>query len=232
MLFATIDAISYILRVGKYGDNKKSPMGCGFHECISEEALTLLKPGDLIFLCTYNNLLAWVIMYFTSINITHVSLYVGNGEILHSTLSGVRQEKVEVLFGINSRLLPCHMTKLNLNQGNVTASSKKFVGMPYGWRTIFKKALLIVTARYKKFVNWKLTVDIVILLLFVGVVFKYLFHSLILFYTIPAYLIIIAINRILVRIKPVFINEDTILPYHFYNYVIPKLGGIFLLEKR
>ena len=49
---------------------------------------------------------SWLIMYLTSSEISHAAFYLGNREIAHATLSGVRVEPIESLLDPNSRILP------------------------------------------------------------------------------------------------------------------------------
>src|SRR5947199_398489 len=108
MFFALRDYLHYRHQSGRFTRHyKKSLMGAAFQRTLPANARRLLRPGDVLFIQTLDSFLAWLVMYLTKSEISHVVFYVGNDQIAHATLSGVVFEPVEALYRSNTRILPC-----------------------------------------------------------------------------------------------------------------------------
>lgn len=107
MIFAIADYLHYVRKKGRFSRHPHTSFMAGaFERSLSPQAIAMLRPGDLIFVETMDRPAAWLIMYLTSSEVSHLAMYVGNGEIIHATLDGVRADPITSLYG-NVRLLPC-----------------------------------------------------------------------------------------------------------------------------
>src|ERR1019366_7878143 len=99
---------AYRRRAGRYSrERSRGPMAFAFDRELPAKAIAALRPGDAIFLQSFDSWLSWAVMYMTNSEVSHAAMYLGNGLISHATLSGVVQEPIESLYGAHGRLLPC-----------------------------------------------------------------------------------------------------------------------------
>ena len=108
MLLALLDYRDYRNRKGRFSRNyKMSIMGGAFEGGLLPNCLDKLRPGDLLFIETFDSFLSWLVMYFTKSEISHVAFYLGQHRIAHATLAGVFIEPIEALYDTQTRILPC-----------------------------------------------------------------------------------------------------------------------------
>lgn len=113
MLFALWDYLLYRKRCGPYGNNSdKNAMAIGHTTRLPREVVEALDVGDIIFTQGLRSTTSWGVMYFSNADCDHCATYIGNGYIMHMTLSGSRVDKLNVLYG-QTRLLPVKMTFLD-----------------------------------------------------------------------------------------------------------------------
>jgi hypothetical protein len=107
MIFALADLLRYRCRLGQYGDDpSKNVLALGHTHHVAEETLKLLAPGDFVICQRMNSLLSWAIMYFGGrYAVDHVAVYIGDGKVLHQTLSGVKEHSIHTL-ARGARVLP------------------------------------------------------------------------------------------------------------------------------
>lgn len=164
MFFALTDYLAYRRRSGRYSrERSRSPMAFGFDGQLPPKAIAALRPGDAIFLQTFDSRLSWAVMYMTNSEVSHAAIYLGNGLIAHATLSGVVQEPIEALYGARSRLLPCIIKASDEQRAQLPLDAVSQLGKPYGWRIVFAKALRILFGRLWPFFRWTFVLDIAVL---------------------------------------------------------------------
>lgn len=114
MIFALADLLRYRCRLGQYGDDpRKNVLALGHTDHVAEETLKLLAPGDAILCQRMNSLLSWAIMYFGGrYAVDHVAVYIGDGKVIHQTLSGVKEHSIHTL-ARGARVLPFRLHGLD-----------------------------------------------------------------------------------------------------------------------
>lgn len=91
MIFMALDLLQYISRRGKYGQRQQDAgMQIAFSDRVPDEIIEQMNSGDMIFTQRLDSLLSWAMMYFTSSSIDHMAIYIGDGKVIHMTLSGER----------------------------------------------------------------------------------------------------------------------------------------------
>lgn len=107
MIFALVDLVRYRFRLQHYGDDpSKNILALGHTHRVAEETLEILEPGDIIICQRMDSLLSWAIMYFGGrYAVDHAAIYVGNGKVVHATLSGVKEHSIHAL-ARGARILP------------------------------------------------------------------------------------------------------------------------------
>jgi hypothetical protein len=164
MFIALIDYLAYRRRSGRYSrERSQSAMAFGFDRELPPKAIAALRPGDAIFLQTFDSWLSWAVMYMTKSEISHAAIYLGNGLIFHATLSGVVQESIESLYGARSRLLPCTIEASDEQRAKLRVYIASQLGRPYGWGIVFAKALRILFGRLWPLFRWTFVLDIAVL---------------------------------------------------------------------
>ena len=107
-------------------------MGGAFEGRLPENALRQLRPGDVLFVQTFNSFPAWVVMYLTKSEISHVASYLGDNRIAHSKpFSGVVIEPIEVLYRSDTRILPCVWPLPDEKRPMVEPIYRDHLGAPY-----------------------------------------------------------------------------------------------------
>ncbi len=134
-------------------------MAAAFDSELPPKALAFLEPGDLIFVETFGSLLSWTVMYFTDSEVSHAAMYLGDGNITHATFSGVITEPVTALFGPDRRLLVCKPVIPDDLRPAVVTEAASYLGWPYGWYGVLRKAVRIVTGRIWPLFRWRFVLD-------------------------------------------------------------------------
>jgi hypothetical protein len=164
MLFALADYLAYRRRSGRYSREKsRSPMAFGFDFELPPKAIAALRPGDAIFLLTFDSWLSWAVMYMTNSEVSHAAIYLGDGLISHATLGGVVKEPVRSLYGRSCRLLPCLIGASDEQRANLHSVVASQLGQPYGWGIVLLKALRIMSARLWPLFRWTFVLDLAVL---------------------------------------------------------------------
>lgn len=230
MIFALIDYIAYARRSGRYSrDFKKSIMGGAFQGEAPANALNLLRPGDVLLVQTLDSPIAWLIMYLTTSEISHVTSYLGNGQIIHSTSIGVSVDPIESLFGENTRVLPTQWDMADDKRAEMAESLKTNLGRPYGWAAVLMKGLSILSARDWPYFRWRFAVDIVLLLLVIDLPALLFLHRPVITWLIPVYLLLIAAHWALWKVRPLKFSEWTGKPCDMLS-IIQQSGGTLMFD--
>jgi hypothetical protein len=214
MIFSLIDYYNYLRRSGRFSrDIKKSPMGGAFEGSLPEKALTILKPGDALFVQTYGWFLSWLVMYLTKSEISHAALYVGDNKIMHATFSGVVTEPIESLYGSNNLILPCIWSIPDEKRTLVVKTAREdFEGEPYGWLPVLLKGFRIITGRDWPYFRYTFLFDIGLVLTLLDIPFLLVLGHPVFSWLIFVYLSVISFNYFYWRIKPLKFSGLTIKP--------------------
>lgn len=198
MLFAAWDYIEFRKEAGRYARETGSDLMCGgYRDALPSEVLLALQNGDLILMGNFGWWVSWLIMYLTSSQISHVAVYVGDGKILHATLSGGELAPIETLFRPCTRLLACKAPIPAERRKSADWSAvHSFVGRPYSKLLVLWKAMVILSGRDVDAFRWKFFFDLILLLFAADAIWFLASGSPFGFYWIvPAYLGVIVINR-------------------------------------
>lgn len=233
MIFAIIDYCNFLNQSGRFSrKNLSEPMAYAFEEYIPDKIMKSLQAGDIILHASFDWWVSWAIMYFTSSLISHCAIYVGNGQILHSTVSSSIKEPIESLYRKKSRFIIARFRipqEKQIKQDQIDDS--KYVGIPYSKKVVFKKFLYIISGRNWPCFRWKFYLDILILFLLIDIPFLYFMKS-------PVFLIIpfllfwfILVNAIRWRYNPLPLS-DLGIPADTLSLVVKNLGIVILDENR
>jgi hypothetical protein len=105
MIFAALDYWHYLKRAGRFDGDKDAFAGLAHMGHLSDDVLAQVQMGDCLVTQRLDSKLSWAMMWFTSSQIDHSAIYIGNGRIAHVTLAGFKQHSIRVL-GRNTRILP------------------------------------------------------------------------------------------------------------------------------
>lgn len=106
MIFSLVDLYNYKRRKGRYGQNAVGTfMTMGFENRVPAETIDMLEPGDALFTQRMDSLTSWAIMYFSSSEIDHGAVYIGDGRALHMTLGGSKVHSINAIAS-GARILP------------------------------------------------------------------------------------------------------------------------------
>jgi len=209
MIFAIIDYVSYRNKNGRYSLEIGKDIMCGaFVNEIPKPFLDMLKPGNVILHSDFNSVISWLIMFLTKSQVSHASVYAGNGMVLHTGLSGVMYEPVEKIFGEDTRLLPLVYRDPN---HKVSAFDESILGgkgrLPYPVNLVLKKAVYIILGRNGRFYSFKLFLDSLLIVSLIAwlVSFAYPF---VLVFMIGFFFLVIGVNLSLSIIKPLPFGEE------------------------
>jgi hypothetical protein len=156
-MFLLIDYILYRLQLGRYSVERKRnrhPINLsweGDYEQVLEE---VLASGDVIFCAHDNSFISWSVQYFTKTDISHTGVYIGNGKVLHATLSGTRIDHLSTFFGRGCHVIPVRMQDLfeNLEVKDEDPDFSDYVGKPYALKSvIFRGLLYMLGIPWRKF---------------------------------------------------------------------------------
>jgi hypothetical protein len=140
-------------------------MAFGFNAELPPKAIAALRPGDLIFVETFDCWLSWAVMYMTRSEISHAAIYLGNGLMTHATLGGVVEEPLASLYDASSRLLPCILNIPDEKHAQLRECTAAQLGRPYGWRMVLMKACRILLGRLWPLFRWAFVMDLAVLTL-------------------------------------------------------------------
>lgn len=232
MLFALLDYLKFRSQEGRYSrNNSTEPMSYGFEGRLPEKIIRELKPADSILFASFNSWIAWLIMYLTSSQVSHVAMYIGDRRIVHATLSGVAIEPIESLFERKARML---VTRLRIHSGAADSFDESMVrdliDRPYGYFTAVKKGLRILFGRDWLMFRWKFFADLVLLLVLLDVPFWLTLGSPIISTAAFALLAVVLANAVIWRIYPLprFL-ADTGYPKDMLEIVV-RMRGLVIID--
>lgn len=230
MFFAFADYLHYLYRRGRFARHPDTSIMTGaFEGSLSPQVLAVLRPGDLIFVETLDWSPSWLIMYLTSSEISHVAIYVGNGEVVHATLDGVRTDPITSLQG-NARLLPCIWPMPDEKRLEVAEMLRiSFEGVPYGWAAVRLKAWRILSGRDWPYFHWKFCADIAIFVFAADTPLFLLMGHPVLTFLLPLYLILVLFNALRWRVSPLQFSEWTGKPVDILR-MLQANGGHFVVD--
>jgi hypothetical protein len=169
-------------------------MGGAFESRLSEQAEQWLKPGDTIFVLTMNSAISWLVCYLTSSIVSHCAIYIGNGRILHATLSGTRDDPISCLYGPGNRILFASMPMDSEKRAKVVSATHEYIGVPYGLLGIAYKALLILSGRDWPYFRWTFFFDFLISIAVLEIPLWFIYGHAVLAWAFLAWFAIVAIN--------------------------------------
>ncbi|WAU78364.1 hypothetical protein O1Q96_00500 (plasmid) [Streptomyces sp. Qhu-G9] len=173
MLFAAIDFVQYRWGKGRYRNDRLQERG--WRSAVVENFSGSAEPAPVEALLFHprHSLVSWLIMYISNNAASHVGLYVGDGDVYHSTTAGVlRQPLSRFLDGqslIKVRSLPVVMTEEE--QARTRTVMTGLSGLRYNWRSTIRQGLghlvgrenpgyLLSFGRDTSPVNWRLYTDV------------------------------------------------------------------------
>lgn len=176
VMFIIIDYIFYRLRLGRHSVEAKRnrhPINLsweGEYEPVLEKILT---EGDLLFFAKNNSFISWLVQYFTKADISHAGVYMGEGKVIHATLSGSRIDLLSAFFEEGCHVIPVVMRPVIKSKNPRESDLRKFVGKPYPiGPVICRGGLYLIGMPWRKFRFTYLfdviTVSAIFLFLFFG----------------------------------------------------------------
>lgn len=161
MIFATIDFIQYLLKIGKYSQKSIDESG----GVIASDKLidvNTLEIGDMVFFHPRISLFSWLIMYWTNGNWSHVGMISGNGKICHAISEGVVEEDINKYFDNKSYLSIIHRTLSNQEKEELLSFIQSTVGSKYAWGKALWLGILILNNQVSGY-RFRLTIDFVLI---------------------------------------------------------------------
>jgi hypothetical protein len=167
VIFTLVDYAQYCLKTGRYGDNQRD---IGMRELafigeVPEDVVAELEPGDIIFTQRLDSALSWATMYFGSSPVDHVAVYVGDGKVLHQTITVSKVHALKAL-ARGARVL--------VVKDGASVADGKSDGRLYGWwrkgwfhrlpptSQLVVVAVEIVLGFYPESFRWKFLADVVL----------------------------------------------------------------------
>ncbi len=208
-----LDYLAYRRREGRYARFAgRSVMGGAFAGRLPPEAEGLLAPGDSIFTSQYGNVLAWAVMYVTSSEVSHVAIWLGDRKIAHATLGGLRVDPVDALYDADIRLLPVHVVQSEEERAVVVERAMSRVGEPYGWSSVGRKGLAILSGRLRPRFRWHFVGDVAFVLVVCDAVMWPLWHRPVLTWLMLPYAAIVLVNLARWEWNPLPADERYLTP--------------------
>ncbi|MGW4873747.1 hypothetical protein [Streptomyces chartreusis] len=175
MLFAAIDFVQYWRGKGRYRNDRLQERG--WRSAVAENFSGAAEPAPVEALLFHprHSIVSWLIMYISNNAASHVGLYVGDGDVYHSTTAGVLQQPLSRFLDgqslIKVRSLPVVMTEEE--QARTRTVMAGLSGVRYNWRTTIRQGLghlvgldnrgyLLSFGRDTSPVNWRLYTDVLI----------------------------------------------------------------------
>lgn len=177
MLIAIIDFLKYRLRRGRYSDHSLSAEG---RLAVSSEFPNYMKYtlGDIFIYHRHNSFLSWLVMYFTDSVWSHVGNFIGHGQIIEATTSGVmKHDFMDYMDG--SGYLQIRILKPALSAGQADKMNKFLhgkIGARFNWRGVLRLFTKIILGNHHHY-DFKYSADFAILLspfLFLGSINRWL----------------------------------------------------------
>ena len=232
MVYALADYCRYRRRAGRFArDLGNGVMGGAFEGSIPDAALQQLNAGDIILVGTLNKFTAWVIMYLTQSEVSHVAMYLGDRRICHAMPNvGVVIESVDVLFHPDARLLPCICKMPDEKRSKIAPHlAHSWVGRPYAILLVVLKGLNILSGRNWPVFRWKFALDVLLLFSAVGLAGLTYLRTPIAMWTIPAYAVMVLFNGARWRIHPPKRSTSFEVPIDALGLIVSS-GGACLLD--
>lgn len=204
MIFALCDYINFRNKKGRYSPkNFKDPMAGSFENRIPEEIEKILETGDVIILGSFNWWVSWLIMFLTSSQVSHLAFYIGDGEILHSTLGGSVREPLNSLYSPGNKIL---IGRIDISgesrKKKDTSAILNLVGKPYSLKVVIMKGIRIIMGRDWPYFRWRFFFDIALFLIFLDIPLMLYLKTPTLSFLIVIYLIVICANYIIWKTYP------------------------------
>jgi hypothetical protein len=232
MLFAALDYYNYRRESGRYSRDAGDDIMCGaFKESLPDILVCSLEPGDPIVSGNFGWWVAWLIMYLTSSQISHIALYAGNRKIIHQTLGGPVYGSIEDLFGSSERLLAIKMPPLkDGGQKKVLGPSSipNIAKNPYPTGLVIEKGLQILTGRDGHRFRVKFLADAILIITLISSPLL-IISTWAVVYLCCGYLAVVAVNLIISHFRPPPADEKHGAPCDAL-WVFPQIGGIPLVD--
>lgn len=178
-----------------------------------DQLVPLLKPGDVIFVRGGSWFGSWIVMYLTSSWVSHVATYIGDGDVIHATLGGVRVDSLRALTSIKrDGLLPFLMPYSDDERMAITEEHKRLLGTPYGMRVVAIKVFLILSGRLWKYYRWKFALDLAFLLLAIDACQHWATGRVLAIWAIVPYLVLVTCGALLSKLRPLPFSEWSGVP--------------------
>ncbi|HEX5132092.1 MAG TPA: hypothetical protein VFX92_06360 [Candidatus Krumholzibacteria bacterium] len=203
MICALIDYWRYRRRPGRFGIiGQRSLMTSAYNGTLPDALVDRLRPGDILFIQSLHSFPAWLVMYLTKSEVSHVASYIGGKRIIHATFSGVTEEPLAVLFTPNTLLFACGTRSTSEQQTSFVPAARARVGRRYGWFWVVLKGLFIFTGRDPLYFRWSFFLDFAVLFVALGAPFvalEWFPFPLLLF---PMYFLVVIMNSLIAHHRP------------------------------
>jgi hypothetical protein len=194
MLFAAIDFFAYKRRSGRFSREHGTDLMCGAFESELPAGLVAhLEAGDLLLVGFFGWWASWLIMYLTSSQISHVAIYAGEGRIIDATLGGSQLSSIKSLFAPGTRIVACRVP-IPSERRPSPQSFSNYVGIPYGFQHVYRKALRILLGRDWPYFRWRFFVDTSLLFVVADLPFLILLRTPVFSWLVVLYLALIAFH--------------------------------------
>lgn len=190
MIFALVDRWRFVRKKGKYGDNQPDGgMAIAFDCGVPPDVVEDLRPGDMIFTQGTKSWLSWAMLYLTSSPVNHVANYIGDGNVLHMTLSGSKIHPLRVL-AKDARVLPVRLNPICMDVWFAVTEAEEYRMGPKKKKIshhlppkcqLAWVAILIVLGFFPDRFRWKSLFDILLLLFTIDLLSFYLFDFIFMF---------------------------------------------------
>jgi len=230
MLFALYDYFQFRNRSGRYAKNVNqsgSLMGVAFDGQLPDEALSKLKPGDIICIQNFDWYVSWLIIFMTYSSISHVAFYLGNRTVGHMTLDGLMKVPIKELYKPTVRILPFVWFLPSEARERIEPTLDLMKDKIYYDKILLlRKGLKIASGRDWTLYRAAFFIDISIVLLLLDVL-AFTFTKFPVFsFLIPAYLAILIINRARYHKNPITVEY----PERFVNALFRTGRGVPIIS--
>ncbi|SQH75984.1 protein of unknown function [Shewanella benthica] len=141
-MFILIDFIFFKFGLKKYSTKekrKRHPINLSWEGEYQQILEDMLKTGDIVFFSHKKNWISWLVQYFSKTDISHVGIYIGDGHIVHSSLSGSRKDHLQTFFDQGYEVIPTSLKNAENQPKDVDFS--KYIGIPYSLKNVFLKGM-------------------------------------------------------------------------------------------
>jgi hypothetical protein len=171
-------------------------------------------------------------MYLTKSEVSHVAWYVGGNTIRHATTSGVVNEPIRVLLNERTIVLPCSLPLTKDERKGIGAYSLEAVGRPFNWGHVILKGLRIVFGRDPFYFRLTFVFDIAVVLMVLDAPRLAFGGGPLFICLIPFYLLVVAANMVLARIRPLPIEEDSVVKPIDILRIARQMGSAFHVQEQ